>query len=320
MAEISGPIEQYLQIIESAVYGEDMRQAIHDAIEQCYKDGDGAVIDLTARNGVSLLNSRLDVLIAGLNDKALTTQNFTFESYAAADANNEPIAIRIGNIVQLTGRVKLTSSVKIDDFGTYKKLFSIPKGWAPTADIMYTSQRFSDEYAIRLTHDTTNGIGNVWVNRYGEDSKDASKYPITIPKDTVLAFAIVYLSEDPVGSTTPSGQSEIEDARIAKDGTVYESLGAAIRSISAGDASDFEALTARVEADEVKITTLETDNTSNKSRLSTLETAKTSQGNRITALESDNTSNKSRLTALENNTGAKYTLVTNSEIDTVVGD
>lgn len=320
MAEISGPIEQYLQIIESAVYGEDMRQAIHDAIEQCYKDGDGAVIDLTARNAVSLVNSRLDVLIAGLNDKALTTQNFIFESYTSADANNEPIAIRIGNIVQLTGRVKLTSSVKIDDFGTYKKLFSIPKGWAPTADIMYTSQRFSDEYAIRLTHDKTNGIGNVWVNRYGEDSKDVSKYPITIPKDTVLAFAIVYLSEDPVGATTPSGQSEIEDARIAKDGTVYESLGAAIRSISAGDASDFEALTARVEADEVKITTLETDNTSNKSRLSTLETAKTSQGNRITALESDNTSNKSRLTALEINTGAKYTLVTNSEIDTVVGD
>lgn len=320
MAEISGPIEQYLQIIESAVYGEDMRQAIHDAIEQCYKDGDGAVIDLTARNAVSLVNSRLDVLIAGLNDKALTTQNFTFESYVAADANNEPIAIRIGNIVQLTGRVKLTSSVKIDDFGTYKKLFSIPKGWAPTADIMYTSQRFSDEYAIRLTHDKTNGIGNVWVNRYGEDSKDSSKYPITIPKDTVLALAIVYLSEDPVGATTPSGQSEIEDARIAKDGTIYESLGAAIRSISAGDASDFEALTARVEADEAKITTLVTDNTSNKSRLSALETAKTSQGNKITALEMDNTSNKSRLTALENNTGAKYTLVTNSEIDTVVGD
>lgn len=292
MAEISGPIEQYLQIIESAVYGEDMRQAIHDAIEQCYKDGDGAVIDLTARNAVSLVNSRLDVLIAGLNDKALTTQNFTFESYVSADANNEPIAIRIGNIVQLTGRVRLTSSVRIDDFGTYKKLFSIPKGWAPTADIMYTSQRFSDEYGIRLTHDKTNGIGNVWVNRYGEDSKDDKKYPITIPKETVLAFAIVYLSEDPIGATTPSGQSEIEDARIAKDGTVYESLGAAIRSISAGDASDFEALTARVEADEVKITTLETDNTSNKNRL----------------------------TALENNTGAQYTLVTNSEIDTVVGD
>ena len=292
MAEISGPIEQYLQIIESAVYGEDMRQAIHDAIEQCYKDGDGAVIDLTARNAVSLVNSRLDVLIAGLNNKALTTQNFTFESYAAADSNNEPIAIRIGNVVQLTGRVRLTSSVKIDDFGTYKKLFSIPKGWAPTADIMYTSQRFSDEYAIRLTHDKTNGIGNVWVNRYGEDSKDDKKYPITIPKETVLAFAIVYLSEDPVGATTPSGQSEIEDARISKDGTVYESLGAAIRSISVGDASDFEALTARVEADETK----------------------------ITALETDNASNKRRLTALENNASAKYTLVTNSEIDTVVGD
>jgi len=284
------PIQEYLQIIESAVYGEDMRQAIHDAIEQCYKDGDGATIDLTARDGVSLLNSRLDVLIAGLNSKSFTTMDMTYESGITPDTNNKPTAIRIGNIVQLFGRVQLTTSIKLDNFGAYKKLFTIPKGWSPIAGQVYTSQRFTESYGIRLTKDATAGTGIVAVNRYGEDSKDDKKYPITIPNNTVLAVSITYLTDDEVGSTTPSGTSEIEDARIAKDGTVYESLGAAIRSISPGDASDYRALAARVEADEVK----------------------------ITALETDNTSNKSRIAALEAQTADDYTIPTNAEIDAIV--
>lgn len=244
MAEVTGKIEEYLRIIESAVYGEDMRQAIHDAIEQCYKDGDGATIDLTARDGVSLLNSRLDVLIAGLNYDAFKTSEFTYATNVAADVNNTPTAIRIGNVVQLTGRVTLTANIKLDDYGTYQRLFTIPKGWAPTSDYMYTAQRFADEYGIRLAHNKTDGTGVVTVNRYG----DSTKYPITIPKGTTLSVSITYLTEDEIGSSTPSGKSEIEDARIAKDGTVYKSLGAAIRSISVGDAADFEALAARVTA------------------------------------------------------------------------
>lgn len=31
-------IDNYLQEIKTAVYGEEVRDAIHDAIEQCYED------------------------------------------------------------------------------------------------------------------------------------------------------------------------------------------------------------------------------------------------------------------------------------------
>lgn len=33
-----GLINEYLKKIKEAVYGEEVRSSIHDAIEQCYKD------------------------------------------------------------------------------------------------------------------------------------------------------------------------------------------------------------------------------------------------------------------------------------------
>ena len=36
-----GLINEYLKKIKEAVYGEEVRDSIHDAIEQCYKDATG---------------------------------------------------------------------------------------------------------------------------------------------------------------------------------------------------------------------------------------------------------------------------------------
>lgn len=50
-------IEQNLAKILSAIYGEDVRQAIHDAIHDCYEDGKVGAVDLVARE-------RIDNLVA----------------------------------------------------------------------------------------------------------------------------------------------------------------------------------------------------------------------------------------------------------------
>lgn len=42
-------IQTLLNLIKTAVYGRDVRQAIHDAIRQCYDDGRAGAIDPTAR-------------------------------------------------------------------------------------------------------------------------------------------------------------------------------------------------------------------------------------------------------------------------------
>lgn len=43
-------IQQNLALIQSAVYGKDVRDAIHDSIEQCYNDVSSAAIAAAAAN------------------------------------------------------------------------------------------------------------------------------------------------------------------------------------------------------------------------------------------------------------------------------
>ena len=46
------PIMDYLNKIKTAIYGQDVRQAIHDAIQQVYYDGKAGSIDLEARQNI----------------------------------------------------------------------------------------------------------------------------------------------------------------------------------------------------------------------------------------------------------------------------
>lgn len=48
-------IEEYLNKIKNAVYGRDVRQAIHDGIHQCYEDGKAGAVDLVAREEIAQL-------------------------------------------------------------------------------------------------------------------------------------------------------------------------------------------------------------------------------------------------------------------------
>ena len=48
-------IEELLKQILSAVFGKDVRQAIHDGIEQCYEDGKVGAVDLVARQRIDNL-------------------------------------------------------------------------------------------------------------------------------------------------------------------------------------------------------------------------------------------------------------------------
>ena len=55
-------IANYLNKILSARYGRDVRQAIHDGIQQCYYEGKAGEIDLQARQDIEALNGEVDSL------------------------------------------------------------------------------------------------------------------------------------------------------------------------------------------------------------------------------------------------------------------
>ena len=48
-------IQDYLNQIKNAIYGKDVRQAIHDGIHQCYEDGKAGAVDLIAREEIAEL-------------------------------------------------------------------------------------------------------------------------------------------------------------------------------------------------------------------------------------------------------------------------
>lgn len=68
-------IQENLQKILSAVWGRDVRQAIHDAIHDCYEDGSAGDLDLIAREGVE----RLETQKASKTELQTETTNRTAE-------------------------------------------------------------------------------------------------------------------------------------------------------------------------------------------------------------------------------------------------
>lgn len=89
-------LESLLSDILNAVYGKDVRQSIHDAIEQCYADATGNP-DSVAKlaNDLASYSQRLEetrTLIQQVND-ALTTQETTLYAGNGSTAKNASIAL-----------------------------------------------------------------------------------------------------------------------------------------------------------------------------------------------------------------------------------
>lgn len=75
-------IEQYLADILAARYGEEVRQSIHDAIEQCYEDGRAGAIDLEARADIAAettAREALDTRVEALENDTTTAAEVTYD-------------------------------------------------------------------------------------------------------------------------------------------------------------------------------------------------------------------------------------------------
>lgn len=52
-------VEENLKLIKNAVYGKDVRNAIHDSIKQCYEEGRAGSADLEARDAIEELRGQI---------------------------------------------------------------------------------------------------------------------------------------------------------------------------------------------------------------------------------------------------------------------
>lgn len=80
-------IQDFLNDILKAIYGKDVRQSIHDAIQQCYYDGKAGAVDLEARQRIDNLAKLEDGSTTGdaeLMDIRIGADNVTYDNAGEA--------------------------------------------------------------------------------------------------------------------------------------------------------------------------------------------------------------------------------------------
>ena len=87
-------INENLKKIESAVYGKDVRKAIHDSIHDCYEDGKAGTTDLIAREKIeNLENVKADKTEVAVERGRINNLSKMKEGSTTGDAELQDIRI-----------------------------------------------------------------------------------------------------------------------------------------------------------------------------------------------------------------------------------
>lgn len=137
-------IQEYLDLIKNAVYGREVRQAIHDGIYQCYEDGRAGAIDLVAREEIAQLiaPSGEAPSAAEVTDARIGADGITYMSLGIAnrtqisDLRNDLIVLANGSNMKKNipmvqgGAIRISDGVLVDFSGVttwaYSDFIEIP--------------------------------------------------------------------------------------------------------------------------------------------------------------------------------------------------
>lgn len=109
-------IQEYLNKIKNAIYGKDVRQAIHDAIHQCYEDGKAGELDLIAREGVEEVKANIsnpNLLINGdfqVWQRGEKIENVSPNVYTADRWKNTKLNTQNLTVEKVNGGMKLSTT------------------------------------------------------------------------------------------------------------------------------------------------------------------------------------------------------------------
>ena len=256
-----GLISEYLKKIKEAVYGEEVRDSIHDAIEQCYKDATGHPDSVAATVGeinkissnldgeiadrksdVDTERKRIDNLVKDTTDNVVEykADNFLMSCKSDAQASTTETALNVfknissksenlGNFITISSG----SKTQIKKSGLYSFDCKVQvTGVNASVGRQYARLKINDvqknEYMISLVGETDEEFTNFIVSLNEGDT--ISFTGEADHNDTwITLYTTIHILDYDGKVKIPDITKEVSDIRVGEDGTVYGTAGEAVR-------------------------------------------------------------------------------------------
>ena len=151
-------IQDNLDKIKSAVYGEEVRTAIHDAIHDCYEDGKAGSMDLVAREAIAQEKAARIAAITTVDGRITTLASLT-DGSTTGDAELMDIRTPVDGVTEFNSagdavRGQIDGLVKVQNTQPDDTLHRF---WVQPASTQYVVAEYEDLIALGIT-DSDGGI------------------------------------------------------------------------------------------------------------------------------------------------------------------